>query len=115
MMLYEMLTSELEQIHAFGVDYLRERLHAKDKHDHRLETALAMLDRHNVISDGKDLSRVTVLSPLPEALQDQEELGKKLRNGQQKLLSLVEFVRHEGDRKAFLHDYFGLPYTSASQ
>jgi ATP-dependent DNA helicase RecQ len=107
---YDMLTSEMEQIRAFGLDFLRERLHARDKHDHRLETALAMLDRHNVIRNVNDLSQVEVIADLPPALQDQETLGQKLRSGQEKLLALVEYVRHEGDRKAFLHDYFGIPY-----
>ena len=109
---YDMLTSELEQIRAFGLDFLRERLHARDKHDHRLETALAMLDRHNVIRNVNDLSRVEVMSDLPPALRDQESLGQKLRAGQEKLLALVEYVRHEDDRKAFLHNYFGLPYSN---
>lgn len=109
---YDMLTSELEQVRAFGIDYLRERLHAKDKHDHRLETALAMMDRHNVLDNVRDLSQVNVLSKLPDALQDQENLSRKLRAGQEKLLALVEYVRDDGDRIAYLHQYFGLPYSS---
>ena len=108
---YDMLTSELEQTRAFGLDYLRERLHARDKHDHRLETALSMLDRHGVVANVTDLSRVEVLTELPPALQDQEALSRKLKAGQEKLLALVEYVRHEGDRKEFLHEYFGIPYA----
>lgn len=107
---YDMLTSELEQVHAFGMDYLRERLHAKDKHDHRLETALAMMDRHGVLENVRDLTGVRIVSKLPDTLQDQEKLSQKLRAGQEKLLALVEYVRDEGDRMAHLHDYFGLPY-----
>ncbi len=109
---YDMLTSEIEQVRAFGIDYLRERLHAKDKHDHRLETALSMMDRHNVLENVRDLSQVNVLSALPDALQDQDRLTRKLRAGQEKLLALVEYVRDEGDRVAYLHQYFGLPYSS---
>jgi ATP-dependent DNA helicase RecQ len=107
-----MLTSELEQIRAFGLDYLRERLHARDKHDHRLETALSMLERHNIVTNAMDLSHLEVLDELPLALRDQETLSQKLRAGQEKLLALVEYVRHDGDRKAYLHEYFGLPHSS---
>ncbi len=107
---YDLLTGELEQIQAFGIDWLRERLHARDKHDHRLDTALAMLDRHDVIEEGRDASQIRVLRDLPPELTDQDRLAQKLRRGQEKLLALVEFVRHEGDRMAFLHEYFGLPY-----
>ena len=93
---YDMLTSELEQVRAFGIDYLRERLHAKDKHDHRLETALAMMDRYNVVENIRDLTQVRIVSKLPDALQDQDTLSHKLRAGQEKLLALVEYVRDEG-------------------
>ena len=110
---YDMLTSELEQIRAFGLDYLRERLHARDKHDHRLETALSMLERHNIVTNAMDLSHLEVLDELPLVLQDQEALSQKLRAGQEKLLALVEYVRHDGDRKAYLHEYFGLPHSSS--
>lgn len=109
---YDMLTAEGEQIRAFGLDYLRERLHARDKHDHRLETALAMLDRHNVIRDAGDLTKLEVLTDLPSQLTDASVLAAKLRAGQEKLLALVEYVRHEGDRQEFLHAYFGLPYVA---
>jgi len=111
---YDMLTSELEQVRAYGVDYLRERLHAKDKHDHRLETALSMLDRHNVVANVGDLSRIEILSDLPQELQDQDVLAEKLRAGQEKLLALVEYVRHDGDRKAFLNQYFGVQSPPSS-
>ena len=110
---YDMLSGETEQIRAFGVDYLRERLHARDKHDHRLETALSMLDRYDVITGASNLSQLEILTQLPAALTNSDVLAQKLRGSQEKLLSLVEYVRHEGDRKAFLHDYFGLPYEPA--
>ena len=51
-----------------------------------------------------------LVSDLPEALTDGERLAAKLRRDQEKLLALVNFVRHEGDRKAYIHEYFGLPY-----
>ena len=54
--------------------------------------------------------QLRVLGELPEALTDEERLAEKLRRDQHRLLALVNYVRHEGDRKAFLHEYFGLPY-----
>jgi hypothetical protein len=43
---HDFLTHELDAINAFGLDWLRERLHAKQKHDRRLETALG---RHGTL------------------------------------------------------------------
>ena len=110
---YDFLLHDSEQVQAFGMDWLRERLHHREKHDHRLETALAMLDRHGVIEGTLATLDVRVVSSLPDALCDQTRLDEKLRRDQQKLYGLVEYAKCEGDRKAFIHDYFGLPYRPA--
>lgn len=105
---HDFLGHELEQINAFGVDWLRERLHAKDKHDRRLETALGMMDRYGVIEGSLAPLEITHLGPLPESLLDAERLAEKLKRDQQKLYAMVEYARCETDRKEFIHEYFGL-------
>ena len=55
-----------------------------------------------------------VLDDLPDVLTDQEQLDEKLRRDQQKLLALVQYVKCEGDRKAYIHEYFGLPYPATT-
>ncbi|MBC8351161.1 MAG: ATP-dependent DNA helicase RecQ [Planctomycetes bacterium] len=107
---YDFLQHELEQVNAFGIDWLRERLHHRNKHDRRLESALAMLDRYGVIEGSQSPLDIKVVAELPASLRDQERLDDKLRRDQQKLYSLVQYVKYEGDRKAFIHEYFGLPY-----
>jgi ATP-dependent DNA helicase RecQ len=105
---YDLLVHNREQVDAFGLEWMRERLHAKQKHDRRLETVLGMLERYGVIEGTWEPMRLTVLSGLAEELQDQERLAEKLRRDQQKLLALVQFIRHEGDRKQYIHEYFGV-------
>ena len=107
---YDFLVHELEQVNAFGIDWLRERLHHRNKHDRRLESALAMLDRYGVIEGSLSPLQIEVVAELPASLVDKQRLDDKLRRDQQKLYSLVQYVKHEGDRKAFIHEYFGLPY-----
>jgi len=107
---YDFLQHEREQINAFGIEWLRERLHHRNKHDRRLETALSMLDRYGVIEGSLSPLHVEVVSELPAALCDQDRLDDKLKRDQMKLYTLVQYVQHEGDRKAFIHKYFGLPY-----
>jgi ATP-dependent DNA helicase RecQ len=108
---YDFLEHELEQINAFGIDWLRERLHHRHKHDRRLESALAMLDRYGVIEGSLAPLDLQLVANLPESLRDQERLDAKLLRDQKKLYTLVEYVKSEGDRKAFIHEYFGLPYS----
>ncbi len=112
---YHILATEIEKVNAFGTDWLRDKLHFKQRHDHRMDTVLAMLDRYGVTELDEKTGDLTLVSDLPAALTDEERLEAKLRRDQEKLLALVNFVRHEGDRKAYIHEYFGLPYQAVSE
>jgi ATP-dependent DNA helicase RecQ len=112
--LYELLTERSEEVHAFGNEWLGEQLVAQSRHDHRLETALAMLDRFGAVAGKEPPECHQVSGPLPPALVDQQRLSEKLRRGQEKLYALVQYVNYEGDRKKFIHDYFGLPYAEGA-
>jgi ATP-dependent DNA helicase RecQ len=104
----EVLRRDLEKVHAFGLDWLRDRLHTGGKNDRQLETALSMLERYGVIELIWEPLEINVIGTLPAELVDRSRLAAKLRRDQQKLYSLVELVRHEGDRRDFLREYFGL-------
>ena len=105
---YAHLVNDTEQIRAFGIDWLRERLCDRQRHDRRVETVLSMLQRYGVIDDELDLSSLQINGPLPESLQDDERLEAKLLRDQKKLYALVQYVQADKDRKGFIHEYFGL-------
>lgn len=111
---YDLLLHRAEEVEAFGMEWVRDTLHPKKRHDHRIDTALQMFDRHGVIKGARERRTPKIISEMPAMLQDEERLEEKLRRDQQKLYALVQLVRHEGDRKAFIHDYFGLPYNVVS-
>lgn len=102
------LEHEIEQINAFGLDWLRERLHHKQKHDRRLETTLSMMDRWGVIEGTIHPLNLTLVGELPESLKDADKLAAKLSRDQAKLYAMLQYVKHDGDRKQFIHKYFGL-------
>lgn len=105
---YRLLVEEAEQVRAFGAEFLTKRLHARGPQDHRLETALAMLERHGTVSGSLADENLEVLGPLAPALADNSRLERKLESDQRKLLALVEYARCDEDRKQFIHRYFGL-------
>lgn len=105
---FDFLKNEIEQINAFGLDWLRERLHYKQKHDRRLETSLTMLQRWGAIEGTWQPMNLTLAGELPSHLKDAERLDDKLKRDQQKLFAMLQYVKHEGDRKAYIHDYFGI-------
>ncbi|MEM8733950.1 MAG: RecQ family ATP-dependent DNA helicase, partial [Planctomycetota bacterium] len=93
--IHDFLKHDRESINAFGMEWLRERLHAKQKHDRRLETALGMLDRYGVINGSLSPLHIDQIEDLPDELRDYETMSAKLENDQKKLLSLVQFARTE--------------------
>ncbi|NQV26201.1 MAG: ATP-dependent DNA helicase RecQ [Rhodopirellula sp.] len=111
---YDLLLHRAEEVEAFGMEWVRDTLHPKKRHDHRIDTALQMFDRHGVIAGHRERRTPKILCEMPDMLQDEERLEEKLRRDQQKLYALVQLIRHEGDRKAFIHEYFGIPYNEAS-
>lgn len=107
--LFELLATRREEVAAYGLPWIRGRLHAGSKHDRRLETALAMLERHGVIEGDwrtEERVRVNVVADLPPALHDHDALAEKLRRDREKLLALVQFARHVGDPAAYVRRYF---------
>lgn len=104
--LYDFLAHDADQVRAFGIDWLRERLSAKNRQDRRLETALSMLYRHGVIQDEYDLSDMRVQGgDLPRQLCDETSLAAKLGRDQARLYKLVEYARSDA-RREFLLQYF---------
>jgi len=105
---FDFLVAEKEQIEAFGFDWLQQRLLAKNRRDRRLETALSMLERWGALELKYRPLRIDILADLPEPLGDPQRLEAKLKSDREKLLALVNYARHVGDRKQFIHNYFGL-------
>ena len=102
---YDLMKHEAQSIRAFGIEWLHERLCDRQRHDRRLDTVLAMLQRFGVIDDEHDLSNLDVTEPLPDSLADPESRQAKLVRDQRKLYAMVEYVQAT-DRRAFLRQYF---------
>ena len=106
--LFDLLQNDLEKINAFGLEWIREKLHHKQKHDRRLETALGMLMRYDVVAGSLTPLKLELIGKLPTSLTDGELAEEKFKRDQQKLLTMVQYVKHEGDRKTFINEYFGV-------
>ncbi|WP_068265449.1 RecQ family ATP-dependent DNA helicase [Rubripirellula obstinata] len=103
---YTMLTENNEQCRAFGLQWMNERLQKVSRHDHRLATAISMLDRQGVIAGPREPECFELLSDLPTFFRDEDQLAEKKRRDQERLYAMVQYAAWEGDRKEFLNDYF---------
>jgi len=109
---YHILEENLEKISALGLDWLKENIHFRSGTDFRMETALNMFDRYGVIELNIEPFKIGIISDIHPQLLDQDFLDTKLKRDQQKLYTLVQYTKCEGDLKAFIHEYFGLPYRN---
>jgi len=105
--LHAMIEDDREAVNAHGLDYLKERL-VGERGDFRLETALAVLDRHGVTSGGLDAKNLSVAAPLPPSLADDALLGVKLMRNRKQLRAMMEYAKLGGCRAAYIQGYFGL-------
>ena len=106
---HDLLARNAEQVEAFGIEWVEQKLYGRKATDGRLDTALGMLQRHGCIDRGTDNRELRVVGKIAPALVDQDRLDAKLERDRRKLLAMVQYANHTGDRKAFIHEYFGLP------
>ena len=103
---YHHLVHDADQVQAFGVDWLRQKLCDRQHHDRRLETVLLLLDRYGAIDYQNELSPFAVTGPLPEALSNASMRQAKLRSDQMKLMALVEYVKAQESHADYIAKYF---------
>ena len=111
---YDILLDDLEKANALGIEWMKERLLFKNRTDFRLETALGMLDRFGVVSGSIEQKNLQIVDGLPDLLSDEDYLAEKLQREQKKLYTMVQYAKTTDNRKAFIHNYFGLPFREAA-
>ncbi len=104
--LFTLMSEHGEECRAFGLDWMNARLQKVSRHDHRLATAIGMLDRYGVIAGPRPPECFDIIAPLPESLADDAILTEKKRRDQQRLYAMVRLAAESGDRKEFLNRYF---------
>ena len=106
--LYRMLLSDIDRVNGEGIEFLREQLTYKNRHDFRLETALGIFDRYGVTEGELDKKKLNLISDIPDRLQDQDYLDTKKKKEQEKLYQMILYTKESNCRKKFIHEYFGL-------
>jgi ATP-dependent DNA helicase RecQ len=103
---YNLLTEHRDECRGFGLEWMNQRLQRVSRHDHRLDTVLAMFDRFGVIAGTRPPHCFEVLMPMPERFADDQVLSEKKLADQKRLYAMVQFAAETRDRKAFLQNYF---------
>ena len=101
-----LLSEHPEECRGFGLDWMNDRLQRVSRHDHRLATAISMLDRQGVIAGSRPPECFQIISQVPDMFRDDKFLADKKRRDQERLYGMVELASEQSDRKAFLNRYF---------
>lgn len=111
--LYQLIAEHTDQCDAFGLEWVSSQLQRRSRHDHRIQTAISILDRYGVIAGPRPPECFQILAALPAELQNDELLNQKKLRAQQRLYAMVQLAAETEDRKAFLNRYFAEPADSA--
>ncbi len=105
---YNLLVSWQDRLPGLELDDLREQLSFKNKKDFRLETAMGLLERLDVIRwPHRRLKNLEILRPLEGGDLDAGLWRERQKHMHEKLLSLVQWVRSPECRKTGIYEYFG--------
>ncbi len=107
---YQILHDQLQEVNAMGLEYFKEQLTYKNRHDFRAETVLALFDRWGVTVGSIEEKNLRLIGDFPEQWLDEKHLERKLKNEQQQLYQMMQYAKLKTCRKAFIHQYFGLEH-----
>ncbi len=107
--LYQLLAEETEAANALGMEWLKEKLFFKNRHDFRIETALAIMDRYGATEGNPDQHNLRITGPLPDHINT-ESIALKTLADQKKLHFMVNYSKTTQCRKALIHNYFGMAH-----
>lgn len=105
--LHRLLRLENKRANSLGLEYVREQLVYKNRFDFRLETALSLLDRYDVVQGSLLGQDIRVIADLPHELTDGATHEARLLNSRKKLLGVVNFAKSEVCRRVAIEEYFG--------
>jgi len=107
---WQLLKDKPQRVLQEGREFLREQMLFYHKRDFRLETALNMLERWEVIEvNPKNPKDIKVLGEIPEDLLLNTQFESRRKNLNNKLYQLLEWAKMtEGCRMQHIYSYFGV-------
>lgn len=107
---FRLLKDHLARFKQEGPDFLRAQMNFYNRRDFRVETALNLLDRWDVIRfRDRKVSEVEIIGDLPEEYLDQDLYKQREKGLNEKLYQMMLLVKEADCRMQFIHNYFAEP------
>lgn len=111
--MFRLMTDHTDRFRQEGPDFLREKMNFYNRRDFRVETALNLLERWDVIRmKDKKSSHTEILGELPEEFLDKTQHELRDKSLKMKLYQMIEFAKTEECRVRYIHNYFGEELSS---
>lgn len=105
---FRLMRDHTDRFRQEGADFLREKMNFYNKRDYRVETALNLLERWDVIRlKDRKVSQLEIIGTLPEEFLDKDQHEKREKTLKMKLYQMLEFAKSEECRVKMIHSYFG--------
>ncbi len=104
--MYHLIESHPDKIKSLGAEYLAEQMSFKNRGDHRVESALNILERWGCITRNQEVIELAgALDPEMFTLENQQQL---LKHHNQKLYTFLQWIKNtEECRLLGIYRYFG--------
>lgn len=104
--IYHLIEKNPDKVASLGKEFLAEQISFKNKRDHRVDSALNILERWGCISQVNETIKIEApLKPEFFALENQQQL---LKHHNQKLYSFLQWIKNQDTcRLLQIYEYFG--------
>lgn len=106
--LYRLIQTNQEKLNQVGIEFLKEQMTFKNRHDYRVEAALNIMEKGGILeSRDEPFPYVAVQEPGDEFFE-QMNPAFLLKNQQTKLYDFVQWIKNEEEcRMVKIYSYFG--------
>lgn len=104
--MYHLIESNPDKVKSLGKEFLAEQISFKNKRDHRVDSALNILERWGCISQNNET--IEIEGPLSQEFFTLENQQQLLKHHNQKLYSFLQWIKNkEYCRLLQIYEYFG--------
>jgi ATP-dependent DNA helicase RecQ len=106
--LFRLIQTNQEKLNQVGVEFLKEQMTFKNRHDYRVEAALNIMEKGGVLESRDEPFPFTAIQEPGEDFFQQMNPAFLLKNQQTKLYDFVQWIKNTNDcRMVKIYDYFG--------
>ncbi|MDF3818409.1 RecQ family ATP-dependent DNA helicase [Leptospira sp. 96542] len=106
--------SVISQKQSTGLDYetLQSHMTYKNKGDHRIQTAINLLESKGLVSGSLDFGNLQIESEWDNSYFSEKEFENKKKENQKRLYQTVLYTKTDVCRRKFIHEYFGAEFIN---